>query len=112
MELVEKVKSSMEYLLNILDKKESVLLKKVHFPMTLMTALKAKEMGVDEEPFYEWIQYFKKALKTEEELEVPTNYLEYTGSGTTDRGKAEGRMKEMERHMIEFVNHKKAAVNQ
>lgn len=106
-ELVEKVKEAMDYLLNILDKKETVLLKKVHFPMTLMTALRAKELGVDEEEFYEWLMYFKKAIKSpDESVEHLTTYLEYTGSGTTDKHKADGRMNEMKRHMEDYFNFK------
>lgn len=107
LKLVEKVKEAMDYLINILDKKESVLLKKVHFPMTLITALRAKELGIQEEEFYEWLMYFKKAIKSPDEtIEHLTNYLEYTGSGTTDRYKADGRMNEMKRHMEDYFKFK------
>ncbi|MEK5105017.1 DUF262 domain-containing protein [Cytobacillus sp. FSL M8-0252] len=106
--LIEKVKEAMDYLSNILGKKEKLLLKKVHFPMTLITALEAKQKGIQEEEFFEWLTYFKSALKEEEgsEIEIPTNYLEYTGSGTVDKVKAIGRMNEMKRHMNEYFNKK------
>ncbi|MGG1021115.1 DUF262 domain-containing protein [Bacillus paralicheniformis] len=103
-QLVEKVKEAMDFLLEVLDKKEKVLLKKVHFPMTLITALEAKKMNIDGESFFEWMTYFKKAIDQKdqmeiEEFEVPTNYLEYCLKGTTDKNKADGRMNEMIRHM-------------
>lgn len=108
MELVAEVKKAMDYLLEVLDKKETVLLKKVHFPMTLITALKAMQMDVQPEEFYEWLMYFKNIIKKPDEVhEHLTMYLEYTGKGTTDKGKAVGRMKEMIRHMQAYFESKK-----
>ncbi|MED5094494.1 DUF262 domain-containing protein [Bacillus safensis] len=114
MELVEQVKKAMDYLLEVLDKKERLMLRKVHFPMTLITAKTAVDKKVDVESFYNWMQYFKKIIDPKEqinieELEVPTQYLEYCGKGTTDRKKADGRMHEMINHLREYLEYEKQA---
>ncbi|MEK6190616.1 MAG: DUF262 domain-containing protein [Carnobacterium alterfunditum] len=103
--LLNTVIQGMDYLLNVFDKKESVLLKKVHFPMTIITAITAITENVEHEEFYGWSIAFKDAInpKAESVSYIPTSYLDYTGSGTTDRPKADGRKDEMVRHFKEFV---------
>lgn len=104
-ELLEKVVSGMDYLLGVFDKKENFLLKKVHFPMTLITAIRAKEMNVDTESFYGWSMTFKEDLKSDQTTiySLSTKYLEYTGTGSTDRPKAIGRMEEMLKHFEAYL---------
>ncbi|MEN1969657.1 DUF262 domain-containing protein [Lentibacillus sp. N15] len=108
-ELLKKVEQGMDYLVNCFDKKETLLLKKVHFPITLITGLKAIEMNVSSEGFSEWAVDFKHAFKPKKNSEprITTNYEEFTGSGSTRKEKADGRMNEMLRHMEEFVKTKK-----
>lgn len=103
--LLDRVVKGMDYLLNVFDKKESLLLKKVHFPMTLMTAIEAQEQNVQPEDFYAWSIAFKDAIKPNQEsiTYTPTSYLDYTGTGSTDRPKADGRMNEMIRHMKAYL---------
>lgn len=105
--LVEKVREAMDYLLEVLDKKEKFMLKKVHFPMTLITALEAKKMNINGDSFYEWMNTFKNAVDPKSQMEItefeedfiPTDYLQYSGKGTTDKKKVVGRMTEMIKHM-------------
>lgn len=108
--LLNKVVNAMDYLTSVLDKKETLLLRKVHFPMILITAMEAieKEVGVDD--FFDWIIEFKTAFKPkgDELVKVPTNYEDYTGTGSTDKFKADGRKDEMLRHFnayLDFIKH-------
>lgn len=103
--LFNKVREGMNYLVNVFDKKEGVLLKKTHFPMTVMTALRAMQLEVQPDEFYSWANCFKEAIKPNQPsvTYVPTTYVQYTGTGTTDRPKADGRMNEMIRHMETYV---------
>ncbi|MCY8056488.1 DUF262 domain-containing protein [Bacillus inaquosorum] len=109
--LCEKVKDAMDYLVDVFSSKEKLLLKKVHFPMTLVTALRAKELEIEPEDFRDWVLAFKEAFKPSKKKDgtentitiIPTNYKDFTGKGTTDRDKAEGRMKEMVRHFEEYA---------
>lgn len=105
MKLYETVKNGMDYLVEVFDKKETLLLRKVHFPMTLLTALKAIENKVESEDFHNWSVEFKKAFKPKKNsvVTIPTNYADFTGAGSTGLVKANGRRDEMIRHMTEFV---------
>ncbi|MFU2203105.1 aspartyl-phosphate phosphatase Spo0E family protein [Bacillus subtilis] len=57
------------------------------------------------------IKSYKEAFKPSKKKDgtentitiIPTNYKDFTGKGTTDRDKAEGRMKEMVRHFEEYA---------
>ncbi|MGG0878024.1 DUF262 domain-containing protein [Bacillus inaquosorum] len=109
--LYNKVKEAMDFLVEVFSQKEKLLLKKVHFPMTLITALRAKELGVEPEVFHDWAMSFKEAFKpskkrdgTENTITIlPTDYKKFTDKGTTDRDKADGRMNEMIRHFNEYL---------
>ena len=72
--------------------------------MTLMTAMKAMEIGIDKQSFREWAETFKEAFKPNGEsiTDLPTDYERFTGSGSTDRAKAIGRKEEMIRHLESF----------
>lgn len=106
--LLETIKDAMDYLGQALDEKEKVLMKKVHFPMMLTTAVMALEKGIDIVDFKNWMPFFKEEFK-KKEIETPsdnslsTNYFDYTGKGSTNLNKADGRMKEMARHLTAFV---------
>lgn len=106
LELFDKVKQTMDYLLESFVKKETFLLRKVHFPMTLITALKAKQIGVTGDEFNEWASEFRMAIKPKEgaKILVPTDYEKYTGAGSTRKEKADGRMNEMLRHMEKYMS--------
>lgn len=104
MALYKDVEKAMNYLTDVYDKKESFLLKKVNFPMTLITALEALNANIDPDVFYQWSVAFKEAVKSEDSVtDVPTNYNDYAKVGTTDRNKADGRMNEMKRHFKEYI---------
>lgn len=106
--LFDKVKNAMEYLERVLEEKEKVLMKKVHFPMMLTTSVSAIEIGIDVVDFKNWLPIFKEEFKKKEEetpteTSLSTNYFVYTGKGSTDREKADGRKREMERHLKAYV---------
>ncbi|QWB32019.1 DUF262 domain-containing protein [Exiguobacterium acetylicum] len=107
--LFERVKEGIEYLFKVVEEKEKVLLKKVHFPMLVLTAVEAIDNKYTAYDFRNWMNKFKEEFAKKEEVPVDvvslkTNYVEYTGKGTTDRHKADGRLKEMKRHMVAYMN--------
>lgn len=107
--LFERIKDGMAYLERVLEEKEKVLMKKVHFPMMLTTAVMARENQYTIVDFKNWLPVFKEEFKKKEE-ETPekgsltTNYFIFTGKGSTDREKADGRMGEMARHFKAYVD--------
>lgn len=106
--LFERVKEGMDYLFKVIEEKENVLLKKVHFPMLVLTAVEAIDQKYTVYDFRNWMSKFKEEFAKKEEVPVDvvslkTNYVEYTGKGTTDRHKADGRLKEMKRHMAAYM---------
>lgn len=105
LELFNKVVAAIDYLMEVFNKKDTFMLKKVNLPMTLLTTLEAIEKDVEPDLFTKWVEVFKEDVKATEDADVnfPTNYKEYTGKGTTDRVKADGRMNEMKRHLNEFL---------
>ncbi|TCI25271.1 DUF262 domain-containing protein [Exiguobacterium sp. SH5S4] len=103
-ELFLKIEEAIQYLDRVFDEKEKVLMKKVHFPMMLTTARVAVENQISVPDFKNWLPIFKEELKkkdeeTPSEMSLSTNYFIYTGKGSTDRFKADGRMNEMARHL-------------
>lgn len=104
--LVDKVKNAMDYLDKAFEGKENVLLKKVHFPMTIITAITAMEMGVHPTKFSDWKEEFKKALKLKSDIK--TNYKSYGGAGSVKKPKAEGRINEMKKHLEKYLGQAKA----
>jgi len=103
--LYEKVVTAMDYLSEVFAQKEKILLRKVHFPMMVITASQAVENKVPVNVFEGWVTSFKTAFKPKDSsiIEIPTNYVEYTGKGSTDRHKADGRMNEMLRHFNVYL---------
>jgi len=107
--LFERIKEGIEYLFKVVEEKEKVLMRKVHFPMLLLTAIEAIDNKVTAYEFRSWMAKFKEEFAKKEEnpvdiVSLKTNYVEYTGKGTTDRFKADGRLKEMKRHMVAYMN--------
>lgn len=98
--IMEKIKATMDYLDKAFDGKESVLLKKVHFPMTLITAMKAMEMDIHHLRFSDWKEEFKKALK--HKSDIRTNYKNYGGAGSVKKDKTNGRINAMQEHLIAY----------
>lgn len=108
--LFERVKDGIEYLFKAVEEKEKVLLKKVHFPMMVISAIEAIDKHMTVYEFRQWMTRFKAEFAKKEEepvnhVSLSTNYVEYTGKGTTDRFKAEGRVKEMLRHLNAYLLH-------
>lgn len=101
------VKEAMDYLNEAIKKEERVLLKKVHFPMTICTALKAKELNVPPQTFSQWMEEFKLSLKGEGSIE--TEYKNYAGAGSVKKEKTLGRIKEMQKHFEEYLMEKMRA---
>ncbi|KEK23863.1 DUF262 domain-containing protein [Bacillus gaemokensis] len=95
--IIEKIVATMDYLDKAFDGKESVLLKKVHFPMTMLTAMKAMEMDIHHLRFSDWKEEFKKALK--HKSEIRTNYKNYGGAGSVKKEKTNGRINAMQEHL-------------
>lgn len=114
--IVKKLIGVMDYLDNAFEAKESMLLKKVHFPMTMLTAMMAQEKGVDPYKFGDWRANFKdslKAMKDPEKFEslledtIATNYAEFGGAGSVKREKTLGRVEAMQRHLNEYLSKNK-----
>ncbi|MDI3236171.1 DUF262 domain-containing protein [Exiguobacterium antarcticum] len=106
--LFERVKDGIEYLHKVAEEKEKVLMRKVHFPMLVLTAIEAIDKNHTVYEFRNWMKKFKEEFAKKEEnvvklYDLETNYVEYTGKGTTDRHKADGRLKEMKRHMEAYM---------
>lgn len=102
--LFKKVEAAINYLMEVFSKKDTLLLKKVHLPMILLTALEAIDQNVEPDVFSHWVIAFKEAFKASESItDIPTTYKEFTGKGTTDKVKADGRMNEMKRHFNEYL---------
>lgn len=104
--LYRKVETALDYLSEVFSQKEKVLLRKVHFPMMIITASQAIDYKVPVNVFEEWVESFKTAFKPKDDsvIEIPTNYVDYTGKGSTDRHKADGRMNEMLRHFNAYLD--------
>lgn len=98
--IIEKIKATMDYLDKAFDGKESVLLKKVHFPMTMLTAMKAMEDERHHLRFSDWKEEFKKALKSKSEIR--TQYKNYGGAGSVKKEKTIGRINEMQSHLDRY----------
>lgn len=93
-----KIVTAMDYLDKAFQDKENLLLKKIHFPMTIITALKAIEKGIHTLRFNDWKEEFKLALRNKSEY--TTNYKKFGGAGSVKKAKTEGRIEEMEKHLI------------
>lgn len=103
-ELLKRVVKSMDYLTEVFSNKQSFLLKKVNFPMTLLVAMYASENSIEYDVFSDWAESFKEACKSNDSItHIPTSYMDYSGNGSTDRYKADGRMKEMKRHFEQYL---------
>lgn len=108
-ELLDKVEKALDYLDQTFSSKQGFLLKKVNFPMTVLTAIDAMEKGIKHEMFNEWAYEFTEACKTKESIGFfPTTYMDYSGIGSTDLPKALGRLKEMKRHFNDYLTYNKA----
>lgn len=95
LDLVGRLNDVMDYLNDVIETKEKVLLKKTNFPMLLLTAEQAVKKDIHIHQFYDWMEEFKLALR--EKGDIQTTYKEFEGQGNVKREKTLGRLKEMER---------------
>jgi len=95
--LVSEVANIMDYLDKAFEDKEATLLKKVHFPMTLLTARKAMALDIHPTRFSDWKEEFKLALKRKSEY--TTNYKNFGGAGSVKKEKTNGRVNAMHAHL-------------
>ncbi|MGH0831296.1 DUF262 domain-containing protein [Bacillus pretiosus] len=112
--VVAEVVKAMDYLNLAFEDKESVLLKKVHFPMTMLTALKAIEMEVHPMHFAKWRDEFKKSIKSKhkkDEEYIETDYKEFGGAGSVKKEKTLGRITEMQKHLTYYFENVHGADN-
>lgn len=103
--LVTKLADVMTYLDQAFETEEKTLLKKVHFPMTLLTAIKAMEMGVSPKRFSDWREDFKTAIKSKhkkDDVFIATDYKKYGGAGSVKKEKVNGRIDAMQEHLEEY----------
>lgn len=106
--LLHSIEQAMNYLETGLQEygKENVLLKKVHLPMVLITTVEAMNMGIETDKFMGWYHDFRMAFKPKKkevgQATQITNYEEYTGAGSIKREKADGRLNEMKRCMMNY----------
>lgn len=107
-EILQSIEQAMIYLEKGLQDygKENVLLKKVHLPMVLITTIEAMRLGVEADAFMGWYHDFRMAFKPKKkevgQATQITNYEEYTGAGSTKKEKADGRLNEMKRCMMNY----------
>jgi hypothetical protein len=107
-EIVAKIVEALDYIDKAFADKEAVILKKVHFPMTILASMKAMEMGVDPVRFSDWRDDFKQALKGKKSGGyIPTDYKKYGGAGSVKKDKVNGRIDAMQEHLEEFFKHSK-----
>jgi hypothetical protein len=92
----------MDYLNDAIETKETILLKKINFPMLLIVANKALLDSVNIFQFYDWMEEFKLSLK--EKGDLTTNYKEFSGAGSVKKEKALGRIKEMDAHFNKYFS--------
>lgn len=102
-ETLAKVEKALDYLAKVFTKKEKFLLKAVSFPMTVALAYNAIDRGIEPDFFALWSVAFNDAVLGEKEVNIPTNYLDYTSSGSTDLSKVHGRINAMQEHFDEFM---------
>ena len=102
--LVDELINTFEYLTEALEKKEKVMLKKIHFPMTVITALKALEQNIHPSEFSDWLDSFKQSLKGDGDIQ--TNYKEFSGAGSVKRDRTLGRLEEMDKHFKAYFENK------
>ncbi|MBU8732556.1 DUF262 domain-containing protein [Cytobacillus oceanisediminis] len=98
--LLNDIVKVLDYLDQAYGEKESVLAKKVNFPMLLITAKQAMDKDITVLEFKHWTDEFKNSLKGKGEIE--TSYKEFGGAGSVKREKTLGRIREMERHFDEY----------
>lgn len=82
------------------------LTKLVHLPMLIMVAIKALELNVSRETFAEWAQIFSDNIKlsrVSDEYSPIHDYLKYAGQGSTSLQKVQGRLDQMTKNFLEFL---------
>lgn len=109
-ELVNRINQCLDYLDQAFIEKDKQLLKKVHFPMIIVTADYALNNDVSTENFIEWIQEFKQALKGKSDFE--TNYNDFTGQGSTKQHMVLGRVDAMKKHIDKFIGKGKSVFSE
>ncbi|WP_144473012.1 DUF262 domain-containing protein, partial [Bacillus pumilus] len=90
--LVVEVLKALNYLNDAFEEKEKVLLRKVHFPMVIVTALEAIEKNISPEKFADWKEEFKRALNSKSSIK--TRYRQFGGDGSVKKEKVKGRVAE------------------
>lgn len=82
---------------------EKYLLKKIHLPMAIMTALHAKELGIEPVRFKDWASEFEASVKQKGKNYIPTLYKKHTSQGSVKATKAIGRKEEMIKHFDTYL---------
>lgn len=84
----------------------SPLFKKLHLPMVLMVAYKAKQEDIDPIVFGAWVDDFNNAInaRTRDKALVKSNYKNWMGAGSVKKDKVEGRINAMTAHFNEFID--------
>ncbi len=101
---IQRVKSSMDYLNESLSEDNDVMLKKTNFPMTVITAMVAMDNNISTESFNYWTMEFRKELFRGKGSVIPTDYKNYTGTGSVRKYKAIGRTREMVKHLLTYFD--------
>lgn len=100
--IITTLSMSMDYVNDAIEKKEGILLKKIHFPMILLTGLKALNNNINVFQFYDWMEEFKVSLKGKGDFQ--TDYKEYSGAGSVKKEKTLGRIREMDKHFNNYFS--------
>lgn len=97
------VEKALDYLSEVFSVKQKFFLKKINFPMTVVTAIHAMEKGIDSGTFSLWTASFEDSMNDEDNIGISTEYVQFTGVGSTDLAKVKGRLTEMRNHFDEYT---------
>lgn len=105
LEVFNRVVEALDYIHEAFgEEKEKFLLKKVHMPMVLITALHAKDMGVEPIRFKDWTSEFEASYRGVGKNHIRTKYKDFAGEGSVKAKKAIGRKDEMIKHFNTYIN--------
>ena len=105
-EFLNKVKSTIAYLNEVYNGWESgAELKKINAPMLIAVASEAMN-DINPEEFYLWTQELSTYVDDKE-----SDYAQYAGSSTSNKGKVEGRLQAMKEHFNNHFNTVSASAN-
>jgi hypothetical protein len=81
---------------------DKLVMKKTIIPIVLYIGSIAKEVNMDKDMFFKWVQEFKLSIENRGKIKI--NYAEYMGTGSFSKNKVFGRINAATRHYKLFTN--------